>query len=208
MHSRLFHNCIGLNIFILTSSISSLHWSFSCFLCCFCSREYIPSIPPHSTYIIVFCNFISLFLKSTKQISMSPVSPVFHTVVTVSWSQRRVMKRFSRNKLQWNKNDIKAGKWPVETTQLQASLLYNTGRDKSFQWYIFEIVCFTGIYNSSHQWNSNCYSDSQIFGVNLVRDKKVLIKLPNPSFLLHKFETSRQIRSMIVNFKRCHLMYN
>ena len=38
----------------LCSSSSSLHWSFSCFYVVFVPLEYIPSILPRSTYVIVY----------------------------------------------------------------------------------------------------------------------------------------------------------
>ena len=40
---------------VKTASISSHHLSFSAFYVILVPLEYIPSIPPHSTYAIVFC---------------------------------------------------------------------------------------------------------------------------------------------------------
>ena len=91
--------------------VSSGH--FHAFHVVFVPQEYVPTIPLHSTYVMVnyFVLFKSLELIQPYTLVGPPVKrPVLAPLAVYSLRTVYVcaMRRYSRNILQWNKNNIKS----------------------------------------------------------------------------------------------------
>ena len=87
---------LGQQSFFLTNTVVVSIGHSRAFYVIFVPLEYITNIPPHSTYAIVICLGGNHRLRALL---------IFEKYETTNYDISG-MRRYSRNKLQWNKNDM------------------------------------------------------------------------------------------------------